>query len=200
MSQALRKLTGIISKSSTSLIFINQIRMKIGVMFGNPETTTGGNALKFYCSVRLEVRRIETLTRGSDEAIGNRVRVKVVKNKVAPPFKKVELEIIFGKGISASASLLDAAVRYDLISKSGSWYSYGEDRIGQGRDNAKEFLEQNPEVYQELETKVRDLMFPKPEKSEEAEEEAESAEETEAAPRETKSKKAAADAEEEGLF
>ncbi|MFW6338126.1 MAG: recombinase RecA, partial [Alkalispirochaetaceae bacterium] len=125
MSQALRKLTGIISKSSTSLVFINQIRMKIGVMFGNPETTTGGNALKFYCSVRLEVRRIETLTRGSDEAIGNRVRVKVVKNKVAPPFKKVELEIIFGKGISASASLLDAAVRYDLISKSGSWYSYG---------------------------------------------------------------------------
>ena len=200
MSQALRKLTGIISKSSTSLIFINQIRMKIGVMFGNPETTTGGNALKFYCSVRLEVRRIETLTRGSDEAIGNRVRVKVVKNKVAPPFKKVELEIIFGKGISASASLLDAAVRYDLISKSGSWYSYGEDRIGQGRDNAKEFLEQNPEVYQDLETKVRDLMFPKPEKPEEAEEEAESAEETEEAPQETKSKKAAADAEEEGLF
>ncbi|MFP4407450.1 MAG: recombinase RecA, partial [Spirochaetaceae bacterium] len=149
MSQALRKLTGIISKSSTSLVFINQIRMKIGVMFGNPETTTGGNALKFYCSVRLEVRRIETLTRGSDEAIGNRVRVKVVKNKVAPPFKKVELEIIFGKGISASASLLDEAVRYDLISKSGSWYSYGEERIGQGRDNAKEFLEQNPEVYQE---------------------------------------------------
>ncbi len=200
MSQALRKLTGIISKSSTSLIFINQIRMKIGVMFGNPETTTGGNALKFYCSVRLEVRRIETLTRGSDEAIGNRVRVKVVKNKVAPPFKKVELEIIFGKGISASASLLDAAVRYDLISKSGSWYSYGEDRIGQGRDNAKEFLEQNPEVYQDLETKVRDLMFPKPEKPEEPEEEAEPAEETEEAPQETKSKKAAADAEEEGLF
>ncbi|MFP4300837.1 MAG: recombinase RecA [Alkalispirochaetaceae bacterium] len=200
MSQALRKLTGIISKSSTSLVFINQIRMKIGVMFGNPETTTGGNALKFYCSVRLEVRRIETLTRGSDEAIGNRVRVKVVKNKVAPPFKKVELEIIFGKGISASASLLDAAVRYDLISKSGSWYSYGEERIGQGRDNAKEFLEQNPEVYQELENKVRALMFPKPEESEDEQEESDSAEETEAVPTESKSTRAVADVEEEGLF
>lgn len=202
MSQALRKLTGIISKSSTSLIFINQIRMKIGVMFGNPETTTGGNALKFYCSVRLEVRRIETLTRGSDEAIGNRVRVKVVKNKVAPPFKKVELEIIFGKGISASGSLLDAAVRYDLISKSGSWYSYGEDRIGQGRENAKEFLEQNEDVARDLETKLRDLMFPKPKAPETEDEEEESADTTQAAAAtsSSKSKAPAADVEEEGLF
>jgi len=141
MSQALRKLTGIISKSSTVLVFINQIRMKIGVMFGNPETTTGGNALKFYASLRIEVRRIETINKTADEAIGNRVRVKVVKNKVAPPFRKVEMEIIFGKGISASASLLDAALKYDLFQKAGSWYSYGDERIGQGRENAKEFLE-----------------------------------------------------------
>ncbi|MFP4330637.1 MAG: recombinase RecA [Spirochaetaceae bacterium] len=198
MSQALRKLTGIISKSSTSLIFINQIRMKIGVMFGNPETTTGGNALKFYCSLRLEVRRIETITKGSDEAIGNRVRVKVVKNKVAPPFRKAELEIIFGKGISATASLLDAAVRYDLISKSGSWYSYGEDRIGQGRENAKEFLEQNEDVARELEAKVRALMFPKPEEPEsEAEQEEEDQQATVASTTEAAKK---APEEEEGLF
>jgi recombination protein RecA len=162
MSQALRKLTGIISKSGASLIFINQIRMKIGVMFGNPETTTGGNALKFYASVRLEVRRIETISKGTDDAIGNKVRVKVVKNKVAPPFRKVEMDIMFGKGISASGSLLDAALAQDLVQKSGSWYSYGEERIGQGRDNAKLFLENNPEVYQELETKARAILFPKP--------------------------------------
>ncbi len=160
MSQALRKLTGTISKSGTSLIFINQIRMKIGVMFGNPETTTGGRALKFYSSVRLEVRRIETISKGSDDAIGNRVRVKVVKNKVAPPFKKVELEIIFGKGVSSSASLLDAALRFELISKSGSWYSYGEERIGQGRENAKEFLENNPDIANDIDIKVRKLLFP----------------------------------------
>ncbi len=162
MSQALRKLTGIISKTSTVLIFINQIRMKIGVMFGNPETTTGGNALKFYCSVRLEVRRIETITKSADEAIGNRVRVKIVKNKVAPPFRKVELEIIFGKGISATASLLDAALKYDLLQKSGSWYSYGDDRIGQGRENVKQYLDEHPEVQKDLEEKLRVIMFPDP--------------------------------------
>jgi recombination protein RecA len=160
MSQALRKLTGTISKSGTCLVFINQIRMKIGVMFGNPETTTGGRALKFYSSVRLEVRRIETISRGTDEALGNRVRVKVVKNKVAPPFRKVELEIIFGSGISASASLLDASVKYNLVQKSGSWYSYGEERIGQGRENAKQFLESNPDIRMELENKVREKIFP----------------------------------------
>lgn len=160
MSQALRKLTATISKSGTCLIFINQIRMKIGVMFGNPETTTGGKALKFYSSVRLEVRRIETISKGTDDAIGNKVRVKVVKNKVAPPFRKVELEIMFGKGISASGSLLDAALKEELIQKSGSWYSYGEERIGQGRENAKLFLESNPDIAKELEEKVRAIMFP----------------------------------------
>ena len=160
MSQALRKLTATISKSGTCLIFINQIRMKIGVMFGNPETTTGGKALKFYSSVRLEVRRIETIAKGTDDAIGNKVRVKVVKNKVAPPFRKVELEIIFGKGISASASLLDAALKENILQKSGSWYSYGEERIGQGRENAKLFIESNPDVKDELESKVRAVLFP----------------------------------------
>jgi recombination protein RecA len=160
MSQALRKLTGTISKSGSCLVFINQIRMKIGVMFGNPETTTGGKALKFYSSVRLEVRRIETITRGADDAIGNKVRVKVVKNKVAPPFKKVELEIMFGKGISASGSLLDAALKYDLVQKSGSWYSYGDERIGQGRENAKQFLEENPDIGQKLDQQLRVIMFP----------------------------------------
>jgi recombination protein RecA len=160
MSQALRKLTGTISKSGTSLIFINQIRMKIGVMFGNPETTTGGRALKFYSSVRLEVRRIETISKGADDAIGNRVRVKVAKNKVAAPFKKVELEIMFGKGISSSASLLDAALKFDIISKSGSWYSFGEERIGQGRENAKAFLENNPDIAKDIDIQVRKLFFP----------------------------------------
>ncbi|MFO7849312.1 MAG: recombinase RecA [Spirochaetia bacterium] len=160
MSQALRKLTGTISKTRTSLIFINQIRMKIGVMFGNPETTTGGRALKFYSSVRLEIRRIETISKGTDDAIGNKVRVKVVKNKVAPPFRKVELEIMFGKGISWSASLLDAAVKFDIITKSGSWYSYGEERIGQGRENVKTFLENNPETAAEIDIMVRKKLFP----------------------------------------
>ncbi|MFP4429794.1 MAG: recombinase RecA [Spirochaetota bacterium] len=160
MSQALRKLTATISKSGTCLIFINQIRMKIGVMFGNPETTTGGKALKFYSSVRLEVRRIETITKGADEAIGNRVRVKVVKNKVAPPFKKVEMEIIFGKGISYWGSLLDGALKLDLIKKSGSWYSYGEERVGQGRDNARQFLEEHQDIAMEIEAKIRAALFP----------------------------------------
>ncbi len=160
MSQALRKLTGTISKSGTCLIFINQIRMKIGVMFGNPETTTGGKALKFYASVRLEVRKIETINKGADEAIGNKVRVKVVKNKVAPPFRKAEMEIMFGTGISWSGSLLDAALKYDIIQKSGSWYSYGEERIGQGRDNAKQFIESNADLAQQMEARVRAVMFP----------------------------------------
>lgn len=160
MSQALRKLTGIISKSNACLIFINQIRMKIGVMFGNPETTTGGNALKFYSSVRLEVRKIETIAKGQEDAVGNRVRVKVVKNKVAPPFRKVELEIIFGKGISSSASLMDAALKYNLIQKSGSWYSMGEERVGQGRDNVKKYLEENTMVADNLLLQLREIMFP----------------------------------------
>jgi recombination protein RecA len=160
MSQALRKLTGTIGKSKTILIFINQIRMKIGVMFGNPETTTGGNALKFYASVRLEVRRIETIEKGDEEAIGNKVRVKVVKNKVAPPFRRVEMEIMFGKGISASGGLVDAAVKCGIIDKKGAWYAYGEEKLGQGRDNVKLNLEQNPELYAELDAKVRAIFFP----------------------------------------
>ena len=172
MSQALRKLTGTISKSGACLVFINQIRMKIGVMFGNPETTTGGKALKFYSSVRLEVRRIETITQGTDNAIGNKVRVKVVKNKVAPPFKKVEMEIMFGKGISASGSLLDAALKYELVQKSGSWYSYGEERIGQGRENAKQFLESNEDIIKTLDAQLREKMFAHLKPPEDAEPEA----------------------------
>jgi recombination protein RecA len=161
MSQALRKLTATIGKSKTLLVFINQIRMKIGVMFGNPETTTGGNALKFYASVRLEERRVETIESGKDtDAIGNRVRVKVVKNKVAPPFKKVELEIMFGKGVSAIGSLLDAAVKCEIIEKKGAWYSYGEEKVGQGRDSARQYLEDNPAFAADVEARVRKLMFP----------------------------------------
>ncbi len=161
MSQALRKLTAIVSKSNCALIFINQTRMKIGVMFGNPETTTGGNALKFYASIRIEVKRIESITQsGSDEMLGNRVRVRIVKNKIAPPFKKTELEILFGQGISAEASILDAGIRFDLIQKSGSWYSYGSERIGQGRENVKKFLKENDTVREELEKKLRSLIFP----------------------------------------
>ena len=160
MSQALRKLTGIINRSKTTLIFINQIRMKIGVMFGNPETTTGGNALKFYTTMRLEVRKIETLVKGGEDASGNRVRVKVVKNKMAPPFRKAEMEIEFGKGISAEGSLIDAAVDAELIQKSGSWYAYGDDKIGQGRDNVKKFLLENHDIFIEIEAKLRDKLFP----------------------------------------
>ncbi len=168
MSQALRKLTGIISKSGTCLIFINQIRMKIGVMFGNPETTTGGKALKFYASIRLDVRKVETITRGGEEdATGNLVRVKVVKNKVAPPFKKAEFEMLFGSGISRSGSLLDAAVKYEVIEKSGSWYSYGEERIGQGRDNAKQFLDEHQDVLSSVEEKLRAILFPAPAQAQE---------------------------------
>jgi recombination protein RecA len=161
MSQALRKLTATIGKSRTVLIFINQIRMKIGVMFGNPETTTGGNALKFYASVRLDVRKFETIEgSGDDNAVGARVRVKVVKNKVAPPFRKAELEIIFGKGISAIASLLDAAVKYNIIEKKGAWFSSGEEKVGQGRENAKLYLEENPGFAADVEQKLRKIMFP----------------------------------------
>jgi recombination protein RecA len=167
MSQALRKLTGIISKSGCSLIFINQIRMKIGVMFGNPETTTGGNALKFYASLRLEVRKIETMAKGTDDPTGNRVRVKVVKNKVAPPFKKVELEIIFGQGISTTASLLDSALSHDLIQKAGSWYSYKDEKIGQGRESVKTFFEENKETADQIEKEIRAIAFPKKEKPKE---------------------------------
>ena len=161
MSQALRKLTAIIGKSKCIVIFINQIRMKIGVMFGNPETTTGGNALKFYASVRLEVRRIESIdAKGGEDAVGNRVRVKVVKNKVAPPFRKVELDIYFGKGISAVSSILDAAVKHELIDKRGAWFAVGEEKIGQGRENAIQFLVDNVDFRNDLEAKLRAKLFP----------------------------------------
>ena len=154
MSQALRKLTGIISKSNCVVIFINQLREKVGVMFGNPETTTGGRALKFYASVRLDVRRIETLKVGG-EVVGNRTRVKVVKNKVAPPFKEAEFDIMFGKGISKEGDILDLAVLHDIINKAGAWYSYNGEKIGQGRENAKLYLANNPEVMEEIEQQVR---------------------------------------------
>ena len=161
MSQALRKLTAIIGKSKCIVIFINQIRMKIGVMFGNPETTTGGNAIKFYASVRLEVRRIESIdAKGGEDAVGNRVRVKVVKNKVAPPFRKVELDIYFGKGISAVSSILDAAVKHELIDKRGAWFAVGEEKIGQGRENAIQFLVDNVDFRNDLEAKLRAKLFP----------------------------------------
>lgn len=155
MSQALRKLAGAIKKSNTIAIFINQLREKVGVMFGNPETTTGGRALKFYASVRLEVRRIESLKQG-DSIIGNRTRVKVVKNKVAPPFKQAEFDIMYGTGISKEGSILDLGVEADIINKSGSWYSYGSHRLGQGRENAKEFLRENPDIAREVEMKIRE--------------------------------------------
>ncbi len=161
MSQALRKLTATISKTRTCLIFINQIRMKIGVMFGNPETTTGGFALKFYSTLRLEVRKVESIARGNEEVVGNKVRVKVVKNKIAPPFRKAEMDIMFGKGISAVGSMLEAALQTNLIEKAGSWYSYGKERIGQGAENARTFLESNPAVYADIEKKVRAIFFPK---------------------------------------
>jgi len=155
MSQALRKLSGAISRSRTTAIFIKQLREKVGVMFGNPETTPGGRALKFYASVRLDVRRIDSVKQGS-EMIGNRTRVKVVKNKVAPPFKTAEFDIIYGKGISAEGCLLDIAADAGIINKSGAWYSYGKERLGQGRENAREFLIDNPDIYKQIETKVRE--------------------------------------------
>ncbi|MCD6580470.1 MAG: recombinase RecA [Desulfuromusa sp.] len=156
MSQALRKLTGIVSKSNCSIIFINQIRMKIGVMFGNPETTTGGNALKFYASVRLDIRRIASLKQGQD-VIGARTRVKVVKNKVAPPFKQAEFDIMYGTGISREGDILDLGVDNDIIEKSGSWFSYKGERVGQGRENAKQYLKEHPEITDEVETNLREL-------------------------------------------
>jgi recombination protein RecA len=157
MSQALRKLTAAISKSKTCVVFINQLREKIGVMFGNPETTTGGRALKFYASVRLDIRKIASIKEG-ETVIGNRVRVKVVKNKIAPPFRESEFDIIFGEGISRSSSLLDLGVVHKVIEKSGAWYSYGGDRIGQGRENAKRFLHENPAILNEIEKKLRALL------------------------------------------
>ena len=153
MSQALRKLTSTISKTNTTCIFINQLREKIGVMFGNPETTTGGNALKFYASVRLDIRRVTSIKDG-DQVIGNQVRVKVVKNKVAPPFKKAEFEITFGEGISKVGELLDLGVEYGIIQKSGSWFSYQDSKLAQGRDATKTLLQDNPELCEEIEQKV----------------------------------------------
>lgn len=155
MSQALRKLTSSISKSNCSVIFINQIRMKIGVMFGSPETTSGGNALKFYSSVRMDIRRIGQIKQ-RDEVIGNHTRVKIVKNKVAPPFREVEFDIMFGKGISKMGEILDLGVKADIVTKAGSWFSYGDQRIGQGRENSKLFLEENPEITTEIEDKIRE--------------------------------------------
>lgn len=160
MSQALRKLTGNIKRSNTLVIFINQIRMKIGVMFGSPETTTGGNALKFYASVRLDIRRIGGIKK-NDEIIGNETRVKVVKNKVAPPFKEAEFEILYGEGISFLGELVDLGVKYNFIQKAGSWYSYNNDKIGQGKDNAKTYLKEHPEIAQDIEARIRETALAK---------------------------------------
>ena len=168
MSQALRKLTGVISKSNCTVIFINQLREKVGVMFGNPETTTGGRALKFYSSVRLDVRRVESLKQAG-EVIGNHVRVKIVKNKVAPPFKEAEFDIMFGQGISKEGDLLDLAAKVDIINKSGAWYAYEGEKIGQGRENAKTYLRENPEFAAMIDQKVRDFYFAKDDEEVEAE-------------------------------
>ena len=155
MSQALRKLAGVLNKSNTAIVFINQLREKVGIMFGNPETTPGGRALKFYASVRLDIRRTENLKQDG-EAVGSRVKVKVVKNKVAPPFREAEFDIVYGKGISKSGNILDLAVNLDIVDKSGAWFSYNGTRIGQGRENAKKYLEDNPEIMNEIEKKVRE--------------------------------------------
>ena len=157
MSQALRKLTGVINRSNTTVIFINQIRMKIGVMFGNPETTTGGNALKFYASVRMDIRRISQIKQG-DEVIGNRTRVKVVKNKIAPPFRQAEFDIMYNRGISRSGDIVDLGVNYEIIEKSGAWFAYKGDKIGQGREAAKAYLEENPSVAEEIAGKIREVV------------------------------------------
>lgn len=157
MSQALRKLTAVISKSKTSVVFINQIRMRIGIMFGNPETTTGGNALKFYSTIRFDIRKIATI-KENQEVVGNRTRVRVVKNKVAPPFREAEFDIVYGKGISKTGELLDLAAKYEVVEKSGAWYSFGSDRLGQGREAARRFLEENEDIRQTIETAVREEM------------------------------------------
>jgi recombination protein RecA len=174
MSQALRKLTANIKRSNTLVIFINQIRMKIGVMFGSPETTTGGNALKFYSSVRLDIRRIGAIKKG-DEVIGNDTRVKVVKNKMAPPFRQAEFEILYGEGTSFEGELIDLGVKHDLVDKAGAWYSYNGQRIGQGKDNVRNYLKENPEIADELDSKLRELLLSKPVRNSEevAEDEAE---------------------------
>jgi recombination protein RecA len=158
MSQALRKLTGTISKTNCTVIFINQLREKIGVMFGNPETTTGGNALKFYASVRLDIRRSTQIKNTDGSVLGNKTRVKVVKNKVAPPFKLAEFDIMYGKGISRFGEVLDIGVEAEIIKKSGSWFSYGDTKLGQGRDAVKKLLEDNPELSEELEGKIKELL------------------------------------------
>lgn len=157
MSKALRKLTGIIGKTNTTVIFINQLRQKIGVMYGNPETTTGGNALKYYASVRMEIKRIEGL-KGDGEDVGNHVRVRILKNKVAPPFRTAEFDIMFGKGICKIGNILDVATNFDIVKKSGSWFSYGEEKLGQGRDKAKEYLAENPEMLAEIEKLIREKL------------------------------------------
>ena len=173
MSQALRKLTANIKRSNTLVIFINQIRMKIGVMFGNPETTTGGNALKFYSSVRLDIRRIGAIKK-ADEVVGNETRVKVVKNKMAPPFKQAEFEILYGQGISREGEIIELGVKEGLVDKAGAWYSYNGDRIGQGKDNVRNFLKEHPEIAQEIEGQLRERLLPQKSKpAEEAEAEAE---------------------------
>lgn len=159
MSQALRKLTGIVHKSNTCIIFINQLRMKIGVMFGNPETTTGGNALKFYSSLRLDIRRIDSI-KDRDSVIGNRTRVKVVKNKVAPPFKQAEFDIMYGTGISWEGDLLDMGVESDIVQKAGAWFSYNDEKLGQGRENSKNYLKENPDIAKEIEDKVMNHYYP----------------------------------------
>ena len=173
MSQALRKLTANIKRSNTLVMFINQIRMKIGIMFGNPETTTGGNALKFYASVRLDIRRIGAIKRG-DEVVGNETRVKVVKNKVAPPFKEVIFDILYGEGISREGEIINLGTKHDILEKSGAWYSYDGERIGQGKENVRNYLKENPDISQEVEAKVREKVLPETKKV--SEQEAEEAE------------------------
>ena len=161
MSQAMRKLSGAIAKSKTIAIFINQIREKVGVLFGSPETTSGGRALKFYASVRLDIRRVDTIKKGND-IIGNLTRIRVVKNKVAPPFKIAEVELIYGKGISYEGEILDLGVNYDIISKSGAWFAYNDEKLGQGRENVKEYLKNNPNLVKEIEEKIRAAFMEKP--------------------------------------
>ena len=179
MSQALRKLAGNIKRSNTMVIFINQIRMKIGVVFGSPETTTGGNALKFYASVRLDIRRIGAIKKG-DEVLGNETRVKVVKNKLAPPFKKAEFEILYGEGISRLGEIIDMGVANDIVDKAGAWYSYNGERIGQGKENSRTYLKEHPEIANEIETKLREKLLPSVNEPNQEIEEAEEVEATEA--------------------